>query len=88
MRDFRKQKKRMTLTILAIAWGTISIMLLLAFGEGFKARCRRNQRGLGEGICNSVGRANLDSLSRDEAKGGRFVLLPMTSSISSRGCRS
>jgi len=50
MRDFRKQKKRMTLTILAIAWGTISIMLLLAFGEGLRLQMSKNQRGLGEGI--------------------------------------
>ena len=50
IRDFRKQKKRMTLTILAIAWGTISIMLLLAFGEGLKDQMFRNQRGLGEDI--------------------------------------
>ncbi|MEP0827553.1 MAG: ABC transporter permease [bacterium] len=50
LRDFRKQKKRMTLTILAIAWGTISIMLLLAFGEGLKTQMFRNQRGLGEDI--------------------------------------
>jgi putative ABC transport system permease protein len=50
IRDFRKQKKRMTLTILAIAWGTISIMLLLAFGEGLKKQMLRNQKGLGEGI--------------------------------------
>ncbi|MCX6830287.1 MAG: ABC transporter permease [candidate division Zixibacteria bacterium] len=50
MRDFRKQKKRMTLTILAIAWGSISIMLLLAFGEGLKSQMLNNQRGLGEGI--------------------------------------
>ncbi len=50
MRDFRKQKKRMTLTILAIAWGTISIMLLLAFGEGLKQQMSKNQKGIGEGI--------------------------------------
>jgi len=50
IRDFRKQKKRMTLTIMAIAWGTISIMLLLAFGEGIKIQMDRNRKGLGEGI--------------------------------------
>ena len=30
-RDFRKQKKRATLTVAAIVWGTMSILLLLAF---------------------------------------------------------
>ena len=50
MRDFRKQKKRMTLTILAIGWGTISIMLLLAFGEGLQRQMRTNQYGLGRDV--------------------------------------
>ena len=50
MRDFRKQKKRMVLTLVAILWGTLSIMLLLAFGEGLKRQFAINDRGLGEGI--------------------------------------
>ena len=32
--DLRTQKTRAFLTILAITWGTISVVLLLAFGEG------------------------------------------------------
>ncbi|MBD3298637.1 MAG: FtsX-like permease family protein [candidate division Zixibacteria bacterium] len=48
--DFRKQKKRATLTVAAIVWGTMSILLLLAFGEGLKRQLDRNQRGLGENI--------------------------------------
>jgi putative ABC transport system permease protein len=32
--DIRKQKLRTFLTILAITWGTIAVVLLLAFGEG------------------------------------------------------
>ncbi len=50
LRDFRKQKKRMVLTLVAILWGTMSIMLLLAFGEGLKRQFAVNDRGLGEGI--------------------------------------
>jgi putative ABC transport system permease protein len=50
LRDFRKQKKRMILTLVAILWGTMSIMLLLAFGEGLKRQFAINDRGLGEGI--------------------------------------
>jgi putative ABC transport system permease protein len=49
-RDFRKQKKRATLTVAAIVWGTMSILLLLAFGQGLKEQLDRNQRGLGENI--------------------------------------
>ncbi|MFH1373055.1 MAG: ABC transporter permease [bacterium] len=50
IRDFRKQKKRITLTLLALGWGTISIMLLLGFGEGLHQQMTINSRGLGEGI--------------------------------------
>ena len=50
LRDFRKQKKRITLTLIALAWGTISIMLLLGFGEGLHQQMTVNDKGLGEGI--------------------------------------
>jgi len=40
----------MALTIVAIAWGTISIVLLLAFGEGVKGSLNKARRGLGENI--------------------------------------
>jgi len=50
MRDFNKQRKRMLLTLVAILWGTLSIMLLLAFGEGLKNQFIRGSNGLGEGI--------------------------------------
>lgn len=46
----RIQRRRMILTVTAIAWGTISIVLLLSFGEGLKRTLRRGSRGLGEGI--------------------------------------
>ncbi len=50
IRDFRKQKKRITLTLIALGWGTISIMLLLGFGEGLHNQLTINQKGMGEGI--------------------------------------
>jgi putative ABC transport system permease protein len=50
IRDFRKQKKRITLTLVALAWGTISIMLLLGFGEGLHQQLSINRKGMGEGI--------------------------------------
>jgi len=49
-RDFRKQKKRASLTVAAIVWGTMSILLLLAFGEGLKNQLDKNQRGMGVDI--------------------------------------
>jgi putative ABC transport system permease protein len=50
LRDFRKQKKRIFLTLMALAWGTISIMLLLGFGEGLHRQMALNQKGLGENL--------------------------------------
>ena len=48
--DLGHQTKRIVLTVLAIAWGTLSIVLLLSFGEGLKRSLARGSRGLGEGI--------------------------------------
>ena len=44
------QRKRMAMTVAAIAWGTLSIVLLLSFGEGLKRNFSRGSKGLGEGI--------------------------------------
>jgi putative ABC transport system permease protein len=49
--DFRKQKKRLTLTLIALGWGTVSIMVMLAFGEGLQRQLSTNQKGMGDGIC-------------------------------------
>ncbi|MGA7615674.1 MAG: ABC transporter permease [Thermoanaerobaculia bacterium] len=44
------QKKRAYLTIAAIAWGTVAILLLLSFGEGLKLQLDKNRRAMGENI--------------------------------------
>jgi putative ABC transport system permease protein len=46
----RLQKKRAMLTIAAIAWGSVSLLLLLAFGEGLKNQMSTARRGMGDGI--------------------------------------
>ncbi len=46
----RLQKKRAYLTIAAIAWGTVAILLLLAFGEGLKRQMEKNRRSTGENL--------------------------------------
>lgn len=43
-------RKRAVLTIAAIAWGTVAILLLLAFGEGLRIQLDRNRRAMGENI--------------------------------------
>jgi putative ABC transport system permease protein len=50
-RELKQQRKRMTLTIVALAWGTFSIVILLAFGEGLSRQMVKAFHGLGEGIC-------------------------------------
>lgn len=42
------QRKRMVLTVSAIAWGTVAILLLLSFGEGLKRSMEKGRRGLGD----------------------------------------
>src|SRR4051812_19854319 len=46
----RLQKKRAYLTIAAIAWGTVAILLLLAFGEGLKRQLEKNRRATGDNL--------------------------------------
>jgi putative ABC transport system permease protein len=46
----RLQKRRAYLTIAAIAWGTVAILMLLAFGEGLKRQLDRNRRSTGENL--------------------------------------
>ncbi len=50
LKDVRHQKLRTILTLLGITWGTVSVSLLVAFGEGLEERIRKNQKGLGESI--------------------------------------
>ncbi|MEW5995486.1 MAG: ABC transporter permease, partial [Candidatus Zixiibacteriota bacterium] len=75
VRDFKKQKKRITLTLLALAWGTISIMLLLGFGEGLHRQMTINSKGLGEGIAIMWG-GQTSIPYKGMGKGRRIHLLP------------
>lgn len=48
--DSDHNRKRMLLTVVAIAWGTLSIVMLLSFGEGMKRAFFKGTRGMGENI--------------------------------------
>lgn len=50
LRDVRTQKLRFTLTVFGIVWGTVAIVLLLAFGESMRSQLLVSMRGLGENI--------------------------------------
>lgn len=44
------QRKRAILTVAAIAWGTVAILMLLAFGEGLKNQMNKAKLGMGENL--------------------------------------
>ncbi len=48
--DLRAQRTRALLTFFAVAWGTLSVVLLLAFGEGLKRTISNGLLGAGERI--------------------------------------
>ena len=41
---------RSTLTILGITWGTVAVVVLLAFGTGLAVQMKKNARGIGENV--------------------------------------
>ncbi len=50
LRASRLQRKRAVLTVAAIAWGTVAILLLLSFGEGLKRQLLKGSRGIGQNL--------------------------------------
>ena len=46
----RVQRKRAILTVASIAWGTLALLLLLAFGEGLKISVATGQNGMGSNL--------------------------------------
>ena len=48
--DLRAQRLRTTLTVLGIAWGTIAVVVLLAFGVGLERQTIKRFHGLGDRI--------------------------------------
>jgi putative ABC transport system permease protein len=50
LRSARLQKKRATLTIASLAWGTVTILLLLSFGEGLKRQMSANEQAMGSNL--------------------------------------
>ena len=53
--DLRNQKTRAFLTIFAVAWGTFSVVVLLAFGEGLSIQMRRGLLANGDSIIKIYG---------------------------------
>lgn len=50
VQDLRTHRLRAVLTVFGVAWGTVGVIVLLAFGEGMRIQTQREQHGLGAGI--------------------------------------
>lgn len=48
--EYRKRKKKVALITFALFWGTLSILLLMAFGRGLTTQFRISFSGLGEAL--------------------------------------
>jgi putative ABC transport system permease protein len=49
-RDIRTQRLRFFLTLFGMVWGTVSVTLLLAFGQGIHEQMIKESKGIGENI--------------------------------------
>lgn len=48
--DLRTQRLRTALTVFGITWGTVAVVVLLAFGVGLQRQMQINARGIGERV--------------------------------------
>lgn len=71
--DLRTQKLRTFLTTFGIVWGTVSLSLLLAFGDGLYTQMRRSFAGLGDRIV--IAWPSRTSLPFEGINKGRRVLV-------------
>jgi putative ABC transport system permease protein len=71
--DLRSQRLRTTLTVLGIAWGTIAVVVLLAFGVGLERQTLKRFHGLGDRIVLLFG--NRTTVSYAGFPEGRYIRL-------------
>lgn len=50
LQNLKRQKLRTFLTLFGIIWGTVAVIVLLAFGTGVKRQSMKNMHGVGERI--------------------------------------
>jgi len=71
--DLRSQRLRTTLTVLGITWGTVAVVILLAFGVGLERQTRKRFHGLGDRIVILFGGRTTKAFAGFQE--GRFVRL-------------
>jgi putative ABC transport system permease protein len=69
--EYRKRRKKAALITFALFWGTLSILLLLAFGQGMSAQFRISFSGLGQTLIMITG--GQTSLSFEGLPKGRQI---------------
>ena len=50
IRELNKERRKIIMTVAGIAWGTLTIILLLSFGQGLTTQMMRSRKGLGVNI--------------------------------------
>ncbi len=70
-RDLRAQKLRTALSLLGIAWGTLAVVLLLAFSFGFEELFAERARGLGDAV--TIGWPSRTTLPAQGFPAGRLL---------------
>lgn len=71
----RHQRLRTAMTVLGITWGTVAVVVLLAFGTGMEKQMRKNAKGIGDGVV-IVGGGTTAKGFRGFPEGRRIRLLP------------
>lgn len=75
LREFRKRRKKSALITFALFWGTLSVLLLLAFGRGMSGQFRTSFSGLGENLIMISG-GQTSRVYQGLPKGRRIRLYP------------
>jgi len=71
--DLRQQRLRTTLTVLGITWGTVAVVVLLAFGVGLERQTLKRFHGMGDRIVLLFG--NRTTVSYAGFPEGRYIRL-------------
>ncbi len=71
--DIRNQKLRTTLTLLGITWGTVAVVVLLAFGVGLERQTKKRFHGLGDRVVMLFG--GTTTISHEGFPEGRSIRL-------------
>ena len=82
----RHQRLRTALTVLGITWGTVAVVVLLAFGVGLEKQMKKNAKGIGEGIVILAGGTTTRSFG-GFPEGRRIELLPSDADLLRREVR-